>query len=190
LNATAVALLKLAPVTVTSVPAGPLIGLNPVILGATAKATVLVAIPAGVVTAIGPVIAFAGTLVVIWVEEFTTKAAGAPLKVTAVAPAKFAPDSVTAAPTAPLPGEKLAMRGATRKLVALVATLSGVVTVIGPEVAPTGTLAAIVVGAFTVNVAASPLNWTAVAPVRAVPAIVTFAPGAPLLGVNPLIVEP
>jgi hypothetical protein len=66
-----------------------------------------------------------------------------PLKVTAVAPVKFAPLIVTLAPTAPLVGVKLVMRGATVKLLALVAVPAGVVTVMVPVVALAGTVAVI-----------------------------------------------
>jgi hypothetical protein len=61
---------KLVPVTVTGVPALPMFGVNPVIVGApveelTVNATLLVAEPFGVVTPIGPVVAPAGTVVTI-----------------------------------------------------------------------------------------------------------------------------
>ena len=62
LNVTAVAPAKLVPVIVTTVPAGPLAGVKPVIAGATAKLLALVAVPAGVVTLSGPVVAPAGTV--------------------------------------------------------------------------------------------------------------------------------
>ena len=53
---------------------------------ATVKLLVLVAVPLGVVTVIGPVPAVAGTVVLIWVAEATVKVALVPLKATAVAP--------------------------------------------------------------------------------------------------------
>ena len=67
MKATAVALLKLVPVSVTLVPAGPLVGVNEVRLGAgmTVKSPVLVAVPAGLVTLFLPVVASAGTVAVI-----------------------------------------------------------------------------------------------------------------------------
>src|SRR2546427_1297722 len=70
----------------------------------------------------------------------------------------------------------------TVKLEALVAVPPGVVTLIVPVVAPVGTVAVICVAELTVNVAVVPLNFTAVAPVNAVPVIVTLAPIAPLVG--------
>ena len=52
-----------------------------------------------------------------------------------------------------------------------------VVTVTGPEVAPAGTVTVIAVPEEpTLKVAAVPLKWTAVAPVKSVPRIVTLAP--------------
>src|SRR6266446_5323544 len=70
----------------------------------------------------------------------------------------------------------------TVKLEALVAMPPGVVTLIVPVAAPVGTVAVICVAELTVNVAVVPLNFTAVAPVNAVPVIVTLAPTAPLVG--------
>ena len=60
----------------------------------------------------------------------------------------------------------------------------GVVTEIFPVVAPAGTVAVIFVSELTVKVAALPLNFTDVAPVRVVPVMVTEVPTAPLVGVK------
>ena len=77
----------------------------------------------------------------------------------------------------------------TVKLVALVPVPVGVVTEIGPVVAPAGTVALMCVLLVTVNVVAeTPLNFTAVAPVKLVPVIVTDVPTGPLAGVNEVIV--
>src|SRR5213594_768399 len=70
----------------------------------------------------------------------------------------------------------------TVKLEALAAVPPGVVTLIVPVVAPVGTVAVICVAELTVNVAVVPLNFTAVAPVKAVPVIVTLAPTTPVVG--------
>ena len=66
-----------------------------------------------------------------------------PLNVTALAPVKFVPLIVTLVPTGPLVGAKLVIVGAgmTVKLLALLAVPPGVVTLIGPVVAPAGTVA-------------------------------------------------
>ena len=72
------------------------------------------------------------------------KLALVPLNVTAVAPVKFAPPIVTLVPTGPLAGVKLVIVGAlavTVNALALVAVPPGVVTLIGPLVAPAGAAA-------------------------------------------------
>jgi hypothetical protein len=76
----------------------------------------------------------------------------------------------------------------TVKLVVLVAEPSAVVTLMGPVVAPAGTVAVILVALTTLNVAAVPLKVTAVAPVKFVPVIVTVVPTGPKVGVNEAIV--
>src|SRR5438094_7806091 len=72
----------------------------------------------------------------------------------------------------------------TVKLAALLAVPSEVVTLIGPLVAPAGTVAVIAVAEPTVKLALVPLNSTALAPVKLVPLIVTLVPTGPLLGVK------
>ena len=64
LNVTAVAPLKFVPLIVTLVPTGPLVGVKLVMVGAgiTVKLFVLLAVPPGVVTLSGPVVAPAGTV--------------------------------------------------------------------------------------------------------------------------------
>jgi hypothetical protein len=65
LNVTAVAPVKFVPLIVTLVPTGPLAGVKLAIIGAlavTVKLLALVAIPPGVVTLTGPVVAPAGTV--------------------------------------------------------------------------------------------------------------------------------
>ena len=71
----------------------------------------------------------------------------------------------------------------TVKLTELVAKPPGVVTAIGPDTAPVGTVAVIDVGASTVKlVAFTPPNDTAVAPEKFVPEIVTTVPTGPATG--------
>jgi hypothetical protein len=66
LNVTAVAPVKFVPLMVTLVPTGPLAGVKLVIVGGalltTVKLLVLVAVPPGVITLSGPVVAAAGTV--------------------------------------------------------------------------------------------------------------------------------
>jgi hypothetical protein len=66
--------------------------------------------------------------------------------------------------------------------------LSGVVMLIGPDVAPTGTVASTSVGEMLVKlIALVPLNETSVAPLSVVPNICTTVPAGPTLGVKLLI---
>ena len=97
---------------------------------------------------------------------------------------------VTMVPTGPLAGVKLVIVGGftTVKLLPVVAVPPGVLTLIGPVVAPAGTVAWIDVGEFTMNVEPMPLNRTAVAPMKLLPLIVTLNPTGPLAGVKPVIV--
>src|SRR5438876_353704 len=193
LNITAVAPVKAVPLIVTLVPTGPLVGVKLVIveaLAVTAKLLELVAVPPGVVTLSGPLVAPLGTVAEIEVAELTAKLALVPLSVTAVAPVKAVPLIVTLVPTGPPGGVKLVIVGAvvTAELLVLVAVPPGVVTLSGPLVAPLGTVAAIVVAELTEKLAFAPLNVTAVAPVKFVPVIVTMVPTGPLVGVKLVIV--
>jgi hypothetical protein len=200
LNETAVAPVKLVPLIVTDVPTGPLVGLNDVIVGAPVVVTVkvfeLVAVPLGVVTEIGPVVAPEGTVALIRVAFCTVKVvAETPLKRTAVAPVKFVPLIRTDVPTGPLVGLNDVIVGApvvvTVKFVELVAVPSGLVTAIGPVVAPAGTVAVIFCGLSIVNVAVVPLKVTLVTlgslPLKFWPWIVTEVPTGPLVGEKELI---
>jgi len=111
-------------------------------IAVTVKLFALVAVPPGVVTLSGPVVA-AGTIARIAVSEVTVKLALTVLNVTAVAPVKFVPLIVMLVPTGPLVGVKLVMVGAgiTVKLFVLLAVPPGVVTLRDPVVAPGGTVA-------------------------------------------------
>ena len=192
LKVTELAPVKLVPVIVTEAPTAPLVGEKLVIVGPriTVNVAALVAVPAGVVTAMAPLVAPAGTLAVIWLAELTTYVALLPLKVTELAPVKFVPVIVTEAPTAPLVGEKLVIVGPriTVNVAALVAVPAGVVTAMAPLVAPAGTVAVIWLAESTTYVALLPLKVTELAPVKLVPVIVTEAPTAPLVGEKLVIV--
>jgi hypothetical protein len=74
----------------------------------TVKVPTEVAVPPGVATAMAPVLAPLGTVVVICVGESTVKVVAAvPLNFTAVAPVKLVPVMTTLVlPATPLPGEK------------------------------------------------------------------------------------
>lgn len=103
---------KFVPVTVTAVPGVPILGVNPVIVGApvelvTVNTELLAAEPLGEVTAIGPVVALLGTVVTIFVVVDDVTEAVTPLKVTVFWPGVAlnpVPNTVTTVPTGPLFG--------------------------------------------------------------------------------------
>ncbi len=149
--------LKFEPLIVTEVPTGPEVGENELIVGAgglvTVKLPELVAVPPGVVTLILPVVAPDGTVAVILVGEFTVnEIAETPLNLTEVVvnpvPLKFEPLIVTEVPTGPEVGENELIVGrgpVTVKADTLDPVPPEAVTLIGPDVAPEGTLAVIFV---------------------------------------------
>src|SRR5438132_671870 len=99
-------LVQLVRLPASSVPTSPRACRREVIVGGTVtvKLLPLVAVPPGVVTWIGPLVAPLGTVAVSWVLEVTVKLAVVPLKVTEVAPVKLVPLIVTPVPTGPLAG--------------------------------------------------------------------------------------
>jgi hypothetical protein len=115
----------------------------------TVKVRLLVAVPPGVVTEIGPTVAPAGTIALIFVAELTVKVALTPLNLTEVAPVKRVPEMVMELPIRALAGEKEVIVGAagagtvTVNDAPLVAVPPAVVTEIGPVVAAEGTVAVI-----------------------------------------------
>src|SRR5438094_701983 len=117
------------------------------VVSPTVKLAALLAVPPGVVTLIGPLVAPAGTVAVIAVAELTVKLALTLLNSTAVAPLKLVPLIVTLVPTGPLLGVKLEIVGGlmTVKLAALLGVASEAVTMIGPPVAPAGAVALVAV---------------------------------------------
>jgi hypothetical protein len=77
------------------------------------KVALLVAVPAGVVTEMWPVVAPAGTVVTILVAMSDTTVATVALNATLVAPERFWPVMVTVVPAAPEAGVKLLIPGVT-----------------------------------------------------------------------------
>ena len=148
-------------------------------------------VPPGVVTVIFPLVPDAGAVAVRLVAEVTLVIAPAvPLNDIADALRRLVPVIVIGVPKI---GVKLVTVGAgcvTVKFEDDTTDPAGVVTVIGPEVAPVGTLAVKdkPVEA-TVGTTEVPLNNTAVAPNRFVPVIVTVAPTKPEVGVNGAVAE-
>src|SRR5262249_12164404 len=100
---------------------------------------VLIAVPAGVVTLIGPVVKFVGTVALSKVLLVTLKEVGVPLKLTAVAPLEIFSLLVIRAPGGELVALKLEIAGGRKKSFALVWLPSLVIKLIGPVVAPVGT---------------------------------------------------
>jgi len=144
-----VAFAKFVPEIVTGAPSGPVAGSKALIVGGggiTTKLDALAAKPPGVVTAMLPVVAPAGTRAMICkaVSELIV-VAGAPPNVTLLAFERFVPLIVTLVPTTPLLGEKLPTVGGwiTVKAVALDVEPPGVVTDMRPLVVPEDTLAII-----------------------------------------------
>jgi hypothetical protein len=83
-KATLVAPVKISPVMITLVPTGPRVGEKLEIAGTKRKATLLASVPLGVTTWTLPLVAPAGTVVVISELETTVKVAAVPLKLTLV----------------------------------------------------------------------------------------------------------
>jgi hypothetical protein len=134
LKVTADGELKAVPLMVTTVPGGPEFGLMPTTAGvwATTNALEETAVPAGVVTRTGPVLAAAGTVAVNRELDWTlTEVDATPLNETALTLMKFAPEIVTCAPAGPARGVKSEITGRvlTTKFPGLLADPFGVVTV-------------------------------------------------------------
>src|SRR6476661_4387077 len=182
-------------VKITTVPGPPAAGEKMVMVGAgiTVKLVAEVPLAMGLVTVMGPVMAPAGTVTVIWVPEFTVKLVVLmPPNDTPLAPRKLVPVMTTVVPGEPLVGVKLVTVGGlpTTKLWAEVAVPPGTVTVMVPVVVPAPTVAVICVAEFTTNVAGVPLNDTAVAPVKPPPRMVTTVPACPPPGEKLVITGP
>ena len=137
-----------------------------------------------------PVAAPTGTVMIIDVAERTLNSAPVPPICAVVTPPRLVPVTVMSVPTLPDAGVKLVMVGVTVaapivKLAVLVPVPPLVVTVSGPVVAPGGTAVTMDVLESTVKVVAGiPLNFTAVAPIKLLPAMVTVAPTPPVVGVK------
>ena len=143
LKARPVVVAKPVPVIVTVAPTAPEVGENEVIVGpveVSVKLELLVAVPLGVVSVIGPVPAPVGAWQVTWVSVLKVNVAVTPLNLTEVVPVKPVPVSVTVVPTGPCVGVNEVIVGGTFsvKLELLVAVPPGVVTEIGPVPAPVG----------------------------------------------------
>jgi hypothetical protein len=93
---------RLTPVivtTVTTVPAGPLVGVKLFICGLTLNILLLCKLPVEVVMVTRPVVAPVGTTAVKYVPDFTLGVAGVPLKETVVDDVKPCPRNAIVFPT-------------------------------------------------------------------------------------------
>jgi hypothetical protein len=154
----------------------------------------LIALPDGVATEIGPDPAFAGTVVEMLVEVAEVRLARVPSNSTRSFASRSNPDPeiVTVAPTFAITGLNDVMDGVTVdiptvKEALLVAVPLGEVTVIGPVVAPLGTVTTICPVVAEVTEAVTLPNVTASCwgfALNEVPEIVTAVPMGPLLGVK------
>jgi hypothetical protein len=185
---------KFVPVIVTAAPTKPVVGFKLVMLGpdaVTVKVMPLLATPPTVTTTF-PVVAPAGTCVVMLVALQLVAVAVVPLNFTVLVPCvapKFAPVMVTDAPANPEAGFKLVILGPgtlTVKFTPLLATPPTVTTTF-PVVAPAGTSTTMLVAVQLVAVTAIPLNFTVLVPCVApkfAPVMVTAAPTAPDVGLR------
>ena len=167
--------------------------MKPVITGlkTTVKLFTLWAMPPGVVRLSLPFTAKGGTVTVTLVALCTVNAlAATPLKLTAVVPVRLVPVMVTCEPIGPAVGEKPVMVGpgwVTVNAVLLVAVLVAEPTVITPVPAPLGTVATILASLAMVKAAFVPLNFTPVAALSPLPAMLTCVPTGPETGEKPLM---
>ena len=141
-------------------------------------------------------VAFAGTVAVIWVAESTLYDADRPPNSTLVAPEKPLPVITTVVPTGPLIGVNVnpedveGSRAIVNSEVDCTAP-PGPATLILPVVVPEATVAVICVGESTVKLdAATPANCTPLVPVKPVPVMTTRVPVFPVAGVNDVIFGP
>ena len=193
-SVTPVAPVKFVPVTVTVLPIPPAKGEKPLTVGTPALTTMngeaVEADPLGPETLICPVSALGGTAVLIWVAETTVNGAVATKKPTEAIAPRLVPLIVTEVPGGPIAGLKEVMVGGTAMVSEVLETVvpPGVTTVRGPVVAPRGTDARSMVSVPpSWTVPGTPLNDTAVAPVKLAPEMVTVMNVEAEVGAKPVI---
>lgn len=185
---------KFEPVIITVAPIDPLAGLKPDINGEgnTVKLDELFTVTPLAVTVISPVVAPAGTVVVMEVAVEAVTVALVPFMVTAGDAPKLVPVMITFAPTAPLAGLNPVMVGAgkTVKFEALKTVIPFTVREINPVPAPTGTDVVILLVVDAVTRAVTPLNritLLALMVLKLFPEMVMVAPTAAAAGLNPVM---
>jgi hypothetical protein len=167
---------RFSPSMLTVVLTVPKVGEKSVMIGPVPvrKLLLVVKLPLGVVTMMGPVVAPLGTVALIWVVAVIVALAEVLLNLTVIGLKKFSPSMVTVVAAAPAVGVKSVMMGRlpALKLLVLTADPALVVTVRGTLAAPTGTEALTTVVAVTV-----PLTGVAFpVKVTVVPPTMKFAP--------------
>jgi len=180
---------KLVPVMVTAVPTGPEAGDRLAMPGVTVKFEPLLAAVPTVTTTL-PVVAPLGTFTTMLVAlQLVAVPALVLLKVTVLvlcdAP-KLVPVIVTAVPTGPEVGDRLAIPGVTAKLEPVLATLATVTTTDAlPKLKPLGTVTTMVVAFQLVTLAGVLPKFTVLVPCvdpKLLPEIVTAVPTGPEVG--------
>jgi hypothetical protein len=190
-------MLKFPPLITTVAPMAPLSGLIDVMVGdpSTLKLLLLVIVIPLTMMLMDPVVAPAGTVVVILVDVDAVTVAGIPLNKTALLAGvvlKFVPVITMVAPSAPLLGLNPVSVGVgfTEKLFALRTVIPFNVREILPVVAPVGTTVVRLVEVEAVTGVSTPLKCKilfAGVVLKLDPVIVTLAPTAPLPGVKPVM---
>jgi len=140
-------------------------------------------------TVTSPLLAADGTVARSLVADTSVTAlAATPLNFTLEALVKPTPEIVTTVPYGPLVGAMLVIDSVGVNEDALMPVPAAVVTAIFPADAPSGTVALICVADCTLYDATRFPNFTALAPLKYVPVIVTELPVIPDAGVNELTV--
>ena len=116
-NLTVLGFVNPTPLTVTTVPTGPLAGVKPVRLYVTVKGVWLLKLPAAVERTILPVVDPGGVRILTSLSEKTVNGTGLAFSVAPVVPARYVPVTATRVPTAPLAGVKPLIVGGRWKLI-------------------------------------------------------------------------
>jgi hypothetical protein len=173
---------KVVPAIVTDVPTEPVLGFKLEMFGKTVNGTPLLATPPTVTTTLPVVLDAIGTTALMLPVDHELMVAVALLIVRLLEPCevpKPLPVTVTAVPAAPVEGLTPVIAGdggLTVKFTTLLEIPSPRTMTTGPEVAPVGTAATMLVALQLVGVVATPLNPTMLVPCEApkpVPEIVT-----------------
>ena len=179
-NVTLLTAPRVFPVIVTVEPARPWPGCTSATVGRIPKPVEVV--PPGVVTETVVAVARSGTVAVRCESSTGVNGSPTPPNLTDKAPVSDVPLTVSVSPTRPLVSDSDVIPGMRPKLAAVETGPSGPATVIGPLVAPAGTVAVSLPAVTCAKDAATPLNCTPVARSMSVPRMVTVVPTEPFAG--------